>query len=91
MLARLVGIEDAVWLQVGDLPRIKPIADEDLERSDDVKTSAVHFMRFELSAEQVAALKAGASLTAGIDHPNYQAEVNPVPANIRSSLLADLN
>ena len=91
MLKHLVGIEDYVWMQVGDLDKIRPIADEDLERSDDVKTSAVHFMRFELSAEQVAALKAGATLTAGIDHPNYQAEVNPVPANIRSSLLADLN
>lgn len=91
MLQHLVGIENCVWMQVGDLEKIRPIADEDLERSDDVKTSAVHFMRFELSAEQVAALKAGASLSAGIDHPNYQADVNPVPENIRSSLLEDLN
>ena len=91
MLQHLIGIEDCVWMQVGDLEKIRPIADEDLERSDDVKTSAVHFMRFELSAEQVAALKAGASLSAGIDHPNYQADVNPVPGNIRSSLLEDLN
>ena len=91
MLQHLIGIEDCVWMQVGDLEKIRPIADEDLERSDDVKTSAVHFMRFELSAEQVAALKAGASLSAGIDHPNYQADVNPVPENIRSSLLEDLN
>ena len=91
MLQHLVGIENSVWMQVGDLEKIRPIADEDLERSDDVKTSAVHFMRFELSAAQVAALKAGAALTAGIDHPNYHAEVNPVPENIRSSLLEDLN
>ena len=91
MLQHLIGIEDCVWMQVGDLEKIRPIADEDLERSDDVKTSAVHFMRFELSAEQVAALKAGASVSAGIDHPNYQADVNPVPENIRSSLLEDLN
>ena len=91
MLQHLVGIENSVWMQVGDLEKIRPIADEDLERSDDVKTSAVHFMRFELSAAQAAALKAGAALTAGIDHPNYHAEVNPVPENIRSSLLEDLN
>jgi hypothetical protein len=91
MLKHLVGIENCVWMRVGDLELIRPIADEDLERSDEIKTSAVHFMRFELSAEQVAALKDGASLSAGIDHPNYQAEVNPVPGNIRSALLADLN
>lgn len=91
MLKHLVGIEDNVWMQVGDLAKIRPIADEDLERSDDVKTSAVHFMRFELNPEQVAALKSGATLSAGIDHPNYQAEVNPVADNIRSALLADLD
>lgn len=91
MLQQLVGIEDHVWMQVGELAKIRPIADEDLERTDANKTSAVHFMRFELSAEQVAALKAGAELSAGIDHPNYQVEVKPVAAETRASLLKDLD
>jgi hypothetical protein len=91
MLQQLVGIEDKVWLQIGDLGRIAPIADEDLDRADQEKTSAVHFLRFELSAEQVQALKDGAPLAAGIDHENYQVEINPVANNIRQSLLEDLD
>ena len=91
MLARLVGIEEKTWLQVGDLDKIWPIADEDLERADEEKTSAVHFLRFELTAEQVQALKDGAPLAAGIDHDIYQVEIRPVQENIRHSLLADLD
>ena len=91
MLQKLVGIEDKVWLQVGELERIMPIADEDLERADEEKTSAVHFMRFELSPEQVAALKDGAPLAAGIDHDIYQVEIRPVAENIRHALLQDLD
>lgn len=91
MLKQLVGIENKVWLQVGEGDLVRPIADEDLERSDDDKTSAVHFLRFELSAEDIAALRDGAELAAGIDHPNYQVDVRPVPANIRQSLLEDLD
>lgn len=91
MLARLVGIEDKVWLQVGELEPVRPIADEDLERSDDEKTSAVHFLRFELNAEQVQALKDGAPLAAGIDHDVYKVEIRPVAENIRHALLADLD
>jgi hypothetical protein len=91
MLTRLIGIEDRVYMQVGDLGRIFAIADEDLEREDDTKTSAVHFLRFELDPEQVAALKAGAPLAAGIAHENYQVEISPVAANIRAALLADLD
>lgn len=91
MLARLIGVENKVWLQVGDLPKIFPIADEDLERSDDHKTSAVHFLRFELSPEQVQSLKDGAPLAAGIDHDVYQVEINPIGENIRLSLLKDLD
>ena len=90
MLSRLVGIEDKVYVQVEGFDRIYAISDEDLERSDDKKTSAVHFMRFELSAEEVEALKSGASLAAGIDHENYQVEISPLPENIRQSLLGDL-
>lgn len=91
MLKQLIGIENHVWMQVGDLDRIRPIADEDLERSDADKTSAVHFLRFELSAEQVSALQAGAMLAAGLDHENYRVEVRPVAENVQASLLADLD
>jgi hypothetical protein len=90
MLTQLVGIEDRVYMQVGDLERSMAIADEDMDRADETKTSAVHFLRFELNDEQVAALKGGAALVAGIDHPNYQTEISPVAENIRTSLLADL-
>jgi hypothetical protein len=91
MLAQLVGIEDRVYMQIGDLSRCMAIADEDMERADETKTSAVHFLRFELAAEQVAALKEGAPLTAGIDHDSYQVEISPVAANVRASLLQDLS
>jgi hypothetical protein len=91
MLAQLIGIENRVYVQIGDLDRVYAIADEDLERSDANKTSAVHFLRFELSAEQVAALKAGATLAAGIDHDNCQVKIAPVAENIRLSLLGDLD
>ena len=91
MLGRLVGIEDKVYVQVAGFDRVFAIADEDLERSDEAKTSAVHFMRFELPAEQIDALKGGASLAAGIDHENYLVEINPVDDGVRESLLGDLN
>ena len=91
MLSNLVGVENRVWLQVGDGDKVRPIADEDLERSDDDKTSAVHFLRFELNPQQVADLKGGAKLAAGIDHDNYTVDVDPVPDNVRASLLADLD
>ena len=91
MLSRLVGVENRVWLQVGDLSRIVPIADEDLERDTEDKTSAVHFLRFELPPEQVEALKSGAPLAAGIDHEMYQVEIRPVAENIRQALLKDLD
>ena len=91
MLTQLIGAEEAVWMQVGDLDRITPIADEDLERTDEEKTSAVHFLRFELSPAQIDALKDGAALAAGIDHENYQVEIRPVAENICQSLLGDLD
>jgi len=91
MLRRLTDIEHRVWMQIGDTDRIQPFADEDLERSNDKKTSAVHFLRFELNAAQVQALKGGAELAAGIDHESYQVDVRPVAAHIRQSLLADLD
>lgn len=91
MLQQLLGIEDRVYVRVGDLEPNFGIADEDLDRSDDAKTSAVHFLRFELSANEVAALRAGAQLGAGIDHENLQVEISPVATNIRESLLRDLD
>jgi len=91
MLTQLVGIEDKVWLQVGDAGKIRPIADEDLVRSDEEKTSAVHFLRFELNESQAQSLKKGANLSAGIDHENYQVDVSPVSENVRNALLGDLD
>ena len=90
-LARLVGIEKCVWVQVAGCERVYAIADEDLERDTEEKTSAVHFLRFELSPEMVAALRAGAALSAGVDHPNYHHEVSPLPDAVREALLADLD
>ena len=91
MLRQLTRVENRVWLQIGDGDKIRPIADEDLERTDDEKTSAVHFLRFELHGIQVEALKESAELAAGIDHDSYQVEIRPVAANIRQSLLTDLD
>jgi hypothetical protein len=91
MLNQLVGIEDRVFVQVAGCDRVFAIADEDLERADENKTSAVHFLRFELPGADVAALKQGAALIAGIDHENYRVEVKPVADNIRESLIADLD
>ena len=91
MLQQLRGVEDRVYVQVGDCERVFAIADEDLERADDEKTSAVHFLRFELPQEQVGALRSDAELAAGIDHDNYAVEISSVPGNIRISLLGDLD
>ena len=90
-LARLRGIEDRVWVRVEGLPKVHAIADEDLERENDEKTSAVHFVRFELTDEMAAALERGAALSAGIDHENYRAEASPLPAAVRTALVADLD
>ena len=90
MLARLVGIEARVWVQVDGFDAIWPIADEDLERSTDEKTSSVHFMRWELDPSMVAALRQGATLYAGIDHANYAIARTRVPDNIRNALVTDL-
>lgn len=89
-LSKLKGIEDRVWVQVEGCDRVYAIADEDLERENEEKTSAVHFLRFELDGEMARALKYGVGLALGVDHPNYQAEVNAVAAGVRSSLTRDL-
>ena len=89
-LGEMIGIEDQVWLQVGDLDRIVPIADEDLDRTTADKTASVHFLRFEVTPEQINALKDGATLYAGIDHPSYPIDRYEVPGAIQESLTADL-
>ena len=90
MLAKLIGIEDRVWVRVAGCAPVFAIADEDLERETDEKTSSVHFLRFELDAEMVRALREGAQLAAGIDHPQYKVAADPVDAAVRASLLGDL-
>lgn len=90
-LAQLQGIEQAIYIEVAGHGRVTPIANEDLDRTTSEKTSSVHFMRFELTAEMIAALRAGAALAMGIDHPNYQQRVDQVEAAVRDSLIADLD
>jgi hypothetical protein len=89
-LAELIGIEDRVWVQVEGCAPVYAIADEDLERATEDKTSAVHFLRFELSAEMIAALKQGAGLGMGVDHPAYTTALASVPPAIRAALRDDL-
>jgi hypothetical protein len=89
-LALLKGIERRVWVQVAEFERVDPIADEDLERETEEKTSSVHFLRFELSREMREALRQGAALAIGVDHPHYQARVEAAP-EVRASLASDLN
>ena len=90
MLARLKGVEDRVWLQVEGCERVYAIADEDLERENEKKTSSVHFLRFELSDEMRRALKYGVALAMGVEHPEYRATLDSVPSEIRASLADDL-
>jgi len=89
-LAKLVGIEDKTWVSVDGFDKVYAIANEDLERSTDEKTSAVHFMRFELTPEMAAAAKSGASIIAGIDHENYLQQV-VLSDDSRNSLAKDLS
>ena len=89
-LARLVGIEDRVWVRVGANEPIYAIADEDMERTTADKTSAVHFMRFELTPAMVKDAKQGAAIAIGIDHPEYREEIAALPEATRASLVADL-
>jgi len=90
-LAKLIGIEDKVWVRVGDGERIFAIADEDMEREDEDKTSSVHFVRFELSPDDVRKAKSGAEIAVGIEHENYRESVDPLPLAIRDALVADLD
>lgn len=91
MLQKLKGIEKALWIQVGNMPCITPIADEDLERENDEKTSSVHFLRFEFSSEEISALHHGAELIIGINSPLIQPNTIVVLDPIRSTLLSDFD
>ena len=90
-LTELIGIEDKVWLQVAGCDRVYPIADEDLERQNETKTSSVHFLRFELTPAMMNTVAGGASIHAGIDHPAYQIEGFQLDQAIRDSLAEDIN
>lgn len=90
-LALLIGLEDRCWVQVRGHERVYAIADEDLERENAEKTSSVHFLRFELTASMICALKGGAALAAGVDHDRYRHSVDPLPDGVRAALVADLN
>ena len=89
-LAALKGVEDRVWVQVDGHDKVWAIADEDLERESEEKTSSVHFLRFELEQNMVAALKAGSPFSMGIDHQALNVAVAPLAENNRQALLADL-
>ncbi len=89
-LAKLIGVEDRLFIQVEGQPRVYAIADEDLERENDEKTSAVHFVRFELTPDMKQALKGGAQMMVGCDHPNYPVHLEELPQETLSALLKDL-
>jgi len=88
-LAQLKGIEEAVWLRVEGYPSVRAVADEDLERENEDKTAAVHFVRFELTPSMIAAFKAGSEVALGIDHPHYRTEILALPEPVRAALRAD--
>ncbi len=89
-LRRLKGVESRVWVQVEGREKVWAIADEDLIRENEEKTSSVHFMRFELDEDMAAALKYGVSLSIGVDHPAYTVKIDPLEADVRTSLVKDL-
>ena len=90
-LIKLSGIEDRVWVKAGDSDRVWAIADEDLERATEEKTSAVHFLRFELPRSVIDAIKSGSEISVGISHDFYKHWVSPVPKYVHDSLVNDLD
>ncbi len=89
-LAKMIGIERTLWVAVGEHEKVHPIANEDLQRETEEKTSAVHFLRFELTAGMIESLKSGESIQMGVDHENYHHTTGVLAENIRESLAADL-
>jgi hypothetical protein len=90
-LMELRGFERHCWMRVDGCTPVLAIADEDLQRENDTKTSAVHFLRFEFTAAMIERLKSGAALAAGVHHPHYRHSVEPLPATLRAALLADFD
>jgi hypothetical protein len=90
-LGQLKGVEDRCWVQVSGHARVFAIADEDLERENEEKTSSVHFLRFELTPPMVTAVKGGSAIAVGVDHPHYRHELSPVAPAVRAALAADLS
>jgi hypothetical protein len=90
-LEKLIGVEDRCWIRVSEMERVFAVADEDMERENDEKTSAVHFLRFELSPSMAEAMKGDASLSIGVDHEEYRHVLSPVPRPVRDSLRLDLD
>jgi hypothetical protein len=89
VLAKLKGIEDEVWLRVDGFEPVFAVADEDLDRENEEKTSSVHFLRFEFTPEMIAAARRGAALGAGISHAKYTQQLEPLPENVRAALVQD--
>jgi hypothetical protein len=90
-LEQLIGVEDRCWIRVSEMERVFALADEDMERENAEKTSAVHFLRFELSPSMVQAMKSGASLSIGVDHDHYRHLLCPLPEAVRDTLSRDLD
>ena len=90
LLTSLIGVEDRVWVRIDGNEQVFAIADEDMDRDTEEKTSSVHFLRFELSEKMVMDIRQGAALGVGIDHRNYTHEIEPVADSIRDALIADL-
>ena len=90
-LTEMLGVEDQVWVQVEDCDRVYAVADEDMDRENDTKTSAVHFLRFELTVEMIGGLKSGKPFQVGIEHPGYPVAGLSPDQNIQASLIADLD
>lgn len=91
MLAKLKGIEGAIWVRVENFPAVSAIADEDMERENEEKTAAVHFLRFEFTPQMIAAAKAGAALSIGVNHANYQAETGSLSPAVQAALVSDFS
>lgn len=89
MLAKLKGVEDLIWVRIEGFPAVLAIADEDMDRENEEKTAAVHFLRFEFSPEMITAAKAGAAIFMGVNHPQYQAETGALAPAVHASLVAD--
>lgn len=90
-LEELIGIEDQTWLEFGDTGKVYAIADEDMDRETEEKTSSVHFMRYEFNDEQIEAAKSGAPFKVGVDHEHFPVDVLTVPDNVRASVVGDFS